>query len=64
MEQVQRALQTEFRLSDLGTPRSFLGIQFDFHADDSVSVHQRQYIRKVLSDFGMETCQPKTTVRQ
>ena len=61
IEQVQRALQTEFRLNDLGIPRSFLGIQFDYHADESVSIHQQQYIQKVLSDFGMETCQPNTT---
>ncbi|KAI1828784.1 hypothetical protein CBS147337_10411 [Penicillium roqueforti] len=61
IEQVQRALQTELRLNDLGTPRSFLGIQFDYHLDGSVSIHQHQYIQKVLSDFGMETCQPKST---
>jgi hypothetical protein len=61
IEQVQRALQTEFRLNDLGNPCSFLGIQFGYHADGSVSIHQHQYIRKVLSDFGMETSQPKST---
>ena len=61
IKQVQRALQAEFRLNDLGTPRSFLGIQFDYHVDGSVSIHQHQYIQKVLSDFGMETCQPKST---
>ncbi|OQD61492.1 hypothetical protein PENPOL_c016G00292 [Penicillium polonicum] len=27
IDQVQRALETEFQLNDLGTPRSFLGIQ-------------------------------------
>ncbi|KAJ5148414.1 CFEM-domain-containing protein [Penicillium atrosanguineum] len=59
--QVQRALQTEIRLNDLGTPRSFLEIRFAYHADRSVSVHQHQYIQKVLSDFGMETCQSKST---
>jgi hypothetical protein len=61
IELVQQALQTEFQLNDLGTPRSFLGIQFDYHVDGSVSIHQHQYIQKVLSDFGMETCQPKST---
>ncbi|KAJ6003561.1 hypothetical protein N7522_006253 [Penicillium canescens] len=61
IEIVQQALQTEFRLNDLGTPRSFLGIQFDYHVDGSVSIHQHQYIQKVLSDFGMESCQPKST---
>ncbi|OQD78121.1 hypothetical protein PENANT_c086G01457 [Penicillium antarcticum] len=61
IDQVQRALESEFQLNDLGTPRSFLGIQFDFQADGSVSIHQHQYIQKVLSDFGMEACQPKTT---
>ncbi|OQE03646.1 hypothetical protein PENSOL_c001G05386 [Penicillium solitum] len=59
INQVQRALEREFRLNDLGTPRSFLGIQFDFQADGSVSIHQYQYIQKLLSDFRMETCQMK-----
>jgi transposase InsO family protein len=59
--QVQRALETEFQLNDLGIPRSFLGIQFDFQADGSVSIRQHQYIQKVLSDFGMEACQTKNT---
>ena len=39
IDQVQRALETEFQLNDLGTPRSFLGIQFDFQADGSASIH-------------------------
>ncbi|OQE08426.1 hypothetical protein PENFLA_c135G06338 [Penicillium flavigenum] len=61
IDQVQRALGKEFRLNNLGTPRSFLGIQLDYHADGAVSIHQHQYIQKVLSDFGMETCQTKST---
>lgn len=61
IRQLRRALESEFKLNDLGTPRSFLGIQFDFHMDGSVSIHQHQYIQKVLSDFCMETCQPKST---
>jgi hypothetical protein len=40
MEQVKEALKSEFKLNDLGTPRSFLGIQFDFHREGSVSIHQ------------------------
>jgi hypothetical protein len=31
---VQRAFETEFRLNNLRTPRSLLGIQFDFQAMD------------------------------
>jgi transposase InsO family protein len=61
IQQLRMALDSEFKLNDLGTPRSFLGIQFDFHADGSISIHQHQYIRKVLSDFCMEACQPKST---
>ncbi|CEJ62707.1 hypothetical protein PMG11_11200 [Penicillium brasilianum] len=61
IQQLQRTLKSEFKLNDLGTPRSFLGIQFDFHMDGSISIHQHQYIQKVLSDFCMETCQPKST---
>ncbi|KAJ5267340.1 hypothetical protein N7478_010148 [Penicillium angulare] len=61
IDQVQQALQAEFQLNDLGIPQSFLGIQFDHQVDGSVSIHQHQYIQKVLSDFGMENCQPKST---
>ncbi|KAK9847423.1 hypothetical protein MYU51_019477 [Penicillium brevicompactum] len=46
IKQVQQALEKEFQLNDLGTPRSFLGIQFDYHADGAVSIHQQQYIQK------------------
>ncbi|KAI9037532.1 retrovirus-related Pol polyprotein from transposon TNT 1-94 [Aspergillus affinis] len=58
---VRNALESKFKLNDLGTLRSFLGIQFVIHDDGSVSLHQRQYIQKILSDFCMETCQPKDT---
>lgn len=58
---VQKALESEFKMNDLGTPRSFLGIQFELHIDGSVSLHQRQYIQKILSDFCMDTCQTKST---
>lgn len=34
---IQSASKAEIRLNDLGTPRSFLGIQFEFHADGSIS---------------------------
>ncbi|KAJ5112061.1 hypothetical protein N7532_000106 [Penicillium argentinense] len=61
IENVRRALQLDFKLNDLATPRSFLGIQFNFNIDGSVSIHQHQYIQKVLSDFCMEDCQPKNT---
>jgi hypothetical protein len=58
---VQKALESEFKMNDLGTPHSFLGIQFDFYLDGSVSLHQQQYIQKVLKDFCMDTCHPKST---
>ena len=32
IEQVQHAWQAEFQLNDLSIPRSFLGIQFDYHS--------------------------------
>jgi len=45
----------------LGIPRSFLGIQLELHSDGSVSIHQRQYVQKILSDFCMESSLPKQT---
>ena len=58
---VKQALDSEFKMNDLGTPRSFLGIEFEFHPEGSVSIHQRQYVRKILTDFCMESSQPKQT---
>lgn len=44
IEQLQRVLQAEFRLNDLGTPRSFVGIQFDYHIDGPcVSINHPVY---------------------
>jgi hypothetical protein len=54
------SIAKESRLDDLGTPRSFLGIQFKCQAEGAVSIYQHLFIQKVLSDFGMETCQTKT----
>jgi hypothetical protein len=58
---VKDALESEFKMNDLGTPHSFLGIQFDYHDDGSVSLHQQGYVQKILSDFCMEECQAKST---
>ena len=56
----KESLEVEFKTNDLGTPRSFLGIQFDHHDDSSISLYQQQYILKILSDFYMEDRQPKS----
>ena len=59
---VREALKSEFKISDLGTPHSFLRIQFDLYQDRSVSIHQQEYIQKILTDFCIETSHPKQTL--
>ena len=51
-------LQTEFCSSDPGTPRSYPVIQYGYHIDGPESIHQRQYIQKMLFILGMEIYQP------
>jgi len=53
------ALKSEFRMSELGTLNWLLGIQIEYHSD-SVTLSQRAYIDKLLSRFGMTSCNPVT----
>lgn len=58
---VKDALEFEFRTSDLGIPHPLLSIQFDYHDDPSVSLHQREYVQKIVSDFCMKERQTVIT---
>ena len=53
------ALKSEFQLTVLGTLNWLLGIQIKYHSD-SVTLSQRAYIDKLLSRFGMTSCNPVT----
>jgi hypothetical protein len=62
MKYGKNILKEKFRMKDLGLISKFLGIQFIHHSDGSVSMNQTQYLQSVLSKFGMESCNPRTTL--
>ena len=45
------ALQERFKVEDEGDVHDLLGIEFDFDSDGSVTLHQKTYIEKLVSDF-------------
>jgi len=53
------ALKSEFQLIELGTLNWLIGIQIEYHSH-SVTLSQRAYIDKLLSRFGMTSCNPVT----
>ena len=53
------ALKSEFQVTELGTLNWLLGIQIECHSD-SVTLSQQAYIDKLLSRFGMTSCNPVT----
>lgn len=50
----------KFRMKDLGTPRTFLGIKIERKGNE-LHLSQRSYFEKLLGRFGMENCQPTST---
>ena len=59
---VKDSLDREFKMNNLGTPRSFLSIEIEYHDDESISIHQEAYIRKILAEFYMEDYHLKSTL--
>ena len=45
------ALQERFKVEDEGDVHDLLGIEFDFGSDGTVTLHQKTYIEKLVSDF-------------
>ena len=54
-------LKERFKMKDLGLISKFLGIEFIHHNDSSVSINQSQYLENVLTKFGMESCNPRSS---
>ena len=53
----KKQMTSEFEMSDLGLLSFYLGIEVDQHKD-FVTLKQSSYAKKVLSQFGMEDCNP------
>jgi len=48
-------------MKDLGNLNYYLNIHFDYINEDQVLIHQEQYIKKLLNDYGMFDCNSVTT---
>ena len=57
---VKQMLMNEFRMTDLGVAKSFLGVEF-VYTSKGVSLRQEYYIKQVLEAFGMADCKPVST---
>lgn len=60
LNEVKRALNNKFKMSDLGQLKWFLGMEFNF-GNTEITVNQTQYLKNILTDFGMQNCKPVST---
>ena len=59
-DRFKERLSQLFSMKDLGQIAYFLGIQFE-REGNFVTMHQSQFIKKILQKFGMENCRPRST---
>ncbi|CAI6374264.1 unnamed protein product [Macrosiphum euphorbiae] len=60
MNDLRRTLKEEFKLTDQGEAKSFLGIKIE-RTEDSMKISQTHYLEKLLKKFSMEDCKPIST---
>jgi hypothetical protein len=56
---IKQTLMKNFKMTDLGDARYYLGVELDY-TFDGIYFHQKGYIEKLLERFGMTTCTPLT----
>jgi hypothetical protein len=62
VDEIRSALSLKFKMSDLGTLRSCLGIEIDRDAAKrTVFLSQKRYINEILSQYGMQNSRPVPT---
>jgi len=52
-EELKAALKKEYKMTDLGKPKQFLGLEIERHDSGAISLRQSKYIRTILKRFGM-----------
>ncbi|GFT19772.1 retrovirus-related Pol polyprotein from transposon TNT 1-94 [Trichonephila clavipes] len=52
-----KELKTKFKIS-VGKVSCFLGLEIEHHKDNSITINQKGYARKILKCFGFEECKP------
>ncbi|GFY46270.1 integrase core domain protein [Trichonephila inaurata madagascariensis] len=55
-----KELKTKFKIS-VGEVSCFLGLEIEHHEDNSITISQNVYARKLLKCFGFEECKPVAT---
>ncbi|GFW24360.1 retrovirus-related Pol polyprotein from transposon TNT 1-94 [Trichonephila clavipes] len=55
-----KELKTKFKIS-VGKVSCFLGLEIEHHKDNSITINQKGYARKILKCFGFEECKPVAT---
>ncbi len=62
IQQTKSKLSQAFEVKDMGTPEKFLGIEIIRDVKNHVMMlHQKQFIHKILTKFGMLDCKPVKT---
>ena len=60
-EDLKAALKKEYKMTDLGKAKQFLGLEIERHDSGAISLGQSKYIRTILKRFGMDDANPVTT---
>jgi len=61
IDKVKELIAARFALTDEGRLEYYLGVEVDYKDANTLVLHQKGYIKKILARFGMENCNPKTT---
>lgn len=60
LDHIKKALNTSFKMKDLGTAKCCLGINIK-QSNGKIELDQKNYINKVLERFNMKDCKPIST---
>src|SRR5436309_3450950 len=58
---VKRRLIEKFEMKNLSVTKKFLEIKIEYDYDDSIKLHQNQYIQKLLKRHDMQNCNSVST---
>ena len=60
LDEIQCQFSSQFKMTDLGEISHYLGMKVDV-TDDSISIYQTTYIKKILNHFEMSNCNSVST---
>eukprot|EP00257_Ricinus_communis_P013310 XP_015570721.1 uncharacterized protein LOC107260780 [Ricinus communis] len=61
IEEFKKEMAAEFMMTDIGLMSYYLGIEVK-QTNDGIFISQKSYARKIFKEFGMEQCQPVSTL--